>query len=566
MKRLLFLILSIIPTIVSAQNRYDVVIDELMVDPSPQLGLPNAEWLEIKNRSSSPINLQNWRIVTSSTQSGLLPTYVLKPDSFLIICSPSAMSSLAAFGSVVTVSSFPALDNDGQVISLKAASGTTIHAVGYSSGWYRNNLKKQGGWTLEMIDTDRPCAGINNWRASENLSGGTPGIKNSVESINTDNAGPIFQRTFTVDDTTIILVFDESLDSLRATNRQNYSIDGGIILKTILPLAPMFDRVRVTTTSSLTVNTVYDVAVMNVADCMNNISSVQHARLGLPGDAIAGHWVVNEILFNPRANTNDYIEFYNNGPGILDAANLYIANRNANGILSSIKVLTAEPFLIFPGDHIVVTEDLASLQLNYLVKHPGNVIEFSLPSFPDDEGAVVTLNRNGEVVDEVKYKDDWHFQLLTSAEGVALERLDPSLPSQNSANWHSAASTAGYGTPTYKNSQLNRLPSPSIMVEAIPKVFSPDNDGIHDVATLQYKMEQPGYVANVIIFDAAGRPVRRLVNNNILGLEGYWNWDGLDDKGAKLQLGPYIIYTEIFHTSGKTRAFKNTVVLARRLK
>ena len=61
------------------------------------------------------------------------------------------------------------------------------------------------------------------------------------------------------------------------------------------------------------------------------------------------------------------------------------------------------------------------------------------------------------MVDEVKYKDDWHFKLIDDAEGVSLERIDPDGTSQDETNWHSAASTAGYGTPTYKNSQYQTI-------------------------------------------------------------------------------------------------------------
>jgi hypothetical protein len=169
------------------------------------------------------------------------------------------------------------------------------------------------------------------------------------------------------------------------------------------------------------------------------------------------------------------------------------------------------------------------------------------------------------VTDEVIYKDDWQFKLIDNAEGVALERIDPSATSQDETNWHSAASTAGYGTPTYKNSQYKQPPGINADIEVVPKVFSPDNDGHDDIASIQYKVDAPGYVANITIFDAAGRPIRNLVRNGTLGLSGYWNWDGLDDKGKKLPIGTYIIYTEIFNLSGKKSHFKNTVVLARKL-
>jgi hypothetical protein len=190
----------------------------------------------------------------------------------------------------------------------------------------------------------------------------------------------------------------------------------------------------------------------------------------------------------------------------------------------------------------------------------------SLPSYPDEEGDVILLNGQGAVVDEVKYKDDWHFKLIDNAEGVSLERIDPAGKSQDAANWHSAASTAGYGTPGYQNSQYRQTQPIDAIIEILPKIFSPDNDGRDDMVTIQYKLSEPGYVANITIFDAQGRPIRYLVKNGTLGLNGYWNWDGLDEKGSKLPIGAYIIYTEIFNLQTKKQHFKNAVVLARMLK
>ena len=202
-----------------------------------------------------------------------------------------------------------------------------------------------------------------------------------------------------------------------------------------------------------------------------------------------------------------------------------------------------------------------------MVQNPDAVfVVSSLPSFPDDAGDVILLNFQGAVVDEVKYKDDWQFALLDNPDGVSLERIDPDGPSQDAGNWHSAASTARFGTPTYKNSQYKLLQSINATIEVTPKVFSPDNDGRDDIATVQYKTTEPGYIANITIYDANGRPVRNLVKNGTLGLQGSWVWDGLDDKRFKLPVGTYILFTEIFNLNGKKESFKNVVVLARPLK
>ncbi len=551
-----------------SQNRYDVVIDEIMADPTPQIGLPNNEWLELKNTTAIPVNLQNWRIGDATGLSGPMPNFTLQPDSFVIVCTGSAVAAMSAFGTTISVTSFPSLDNDGDQLFLRAANGRTIHAVSYTSGWYQNAVKKDGGWTLEMIDTKSPCAGSSNWKASVSVTGGTPGKKNSIDAINNDATAPQLKRAYTTDNVTIVLVYDEPVDSLSGATLANYSIDGGLTLISATAIAPLFNQVQLKTNAPLVVNTVYTITASNVKDCKNNtIGSANKVRVGLPVDAAAGEWIINEILFNPRSNAFDYVEFYNNSNKIFDASKLYIANRNSSGVISSIKVLSATPFYIFPGDYIVETEDADNLAMQYLVQKPENVLVISSPpSFSDDEGTVVALNFQGNVVDEVKYKDDWHFKLIDDAEGVSLERIDPAGPSQDETNWHSAASTAGYGTPTYKNSQYKLLSSINATVEVSPKVFSPDNDGRDDIATIQYEVTEPGYIANITIFDAAGRPVRNLVRNGTLGLNGYWNWDGLDDRGNKLPVGTYIIFSEIFNLQGKKKKFKNTVVLARLLK
>lgn len=563
-KLLFYLILSLK---LSAQSRYDIVIDEIMADPSPQTGLPNNEWVELKNVSATPVDLQGWRIGDASGQSGAMPSFILQPDSFVIVCTGSAVANLSVFGNVISVTSFPSLGNDGEMLFLKSSSGMVIHAVEYSSSWYGNEIKKDGGWTLEMVDTKNPCNGSNNWKASTDASGGTPGRKNSVDAVNMDNDPPKLINAFVIDNQTIHLVTDEPIDSLNGALTTNYTIDGGNSIISALPVAPLFTEIELKLNAVLSVNTAYTITVNNITDCKGNVISMDNTiKIALPSDAIADDLVINEILFNPKPDGYDYIELYNKSGKAIDASKIYIANRNSTGTISSAAQLSSLPFYIYPGDYIVITEDAASLQKSYLVKNPKQVLVISsLPSYPDDAGDVIITNMQGDIVDEVKYDKDWHFKLIDNDEGVSLERIDPAGPSQDASNWHSAASTAGYGTPTYINSQYKQTQAADATIEVSPKVFSPDNDGHDDIATIQYKVSEPGYVANITIFDAAGRPVRVLVNNGTMALNGYWNWDGLNDKRAKLPVGTYIIYTEIFNLQGKKKHFKNAVVLARRL-
>jgi hypothetical protein len=548
-------------------NRFDVIISEAMADPTPQVGLPNNEWIELKNVSGVTINLQDWRIGDASAQSGPMPSFNLQPDSFVIVCTGSAVTAMSQFGRTIAVTSFPSLDNDGDLIYLRSAQAITIHAVNFSVDWYQNAVKADGGWSLEMIDTKNPCSGINNWKASVDIKGGTPGKKNSIDGVNADQTPPGLLSAYSNGANVVILNFDEPLDSSKASTVTNYTVSNAINVLSAQAIGPLFNSVQLNLGTPLQVQTVYTITVNAVTDCKGiAIGNRKQAQVGLPQDALSNDIIINEILFNPRPGGFDYVEFYNRSNKVIDANKLTIATRNSLGAFSSLKKLSETPRFLLPGDYVVITEDAASLNMQYLVQNPNAVLIVStLPSFPDDAGIVVLLNSQGSVVDEVKYNDDWHFDLIANDEGVSLERIDPDGPSNDRNNFHSAASTAGYGTPGYKNSQYKQMAITNATINITPKVFSPDNDGTDDIATIQYSVSQPGFVANITIFDAAGRLVRHLVKNNTLGLTGSWNWDGLNEKGAKLPIGTYIIFTELFNLDGKKERFKNTIVLARRL-
>ena len=370
-----------------------------------------------------------------------------------------------------------------------------------------------------------------------------------------------------LDSITVLLKFSEPVDSAKAAYADNYKLSPFVSVKYASAAPPLFDQVKLILDAPLSPDLVYTIIINGVADCAGNaINNNNPLKFGMPKMAIGKDVVINELLFNPKPTNTDYVELYNRSNKIIDAAQLYIANRNSSGAISSVKQLFQNPLYIFPGEYLVLTEDVDGLQKAYLVQNSKAVISIAaMPSMPDAQGSVIVLNAAGDVIDEVAYNKDWHFQLIKDDEGVALERIDPDGESADKNNWQSAASTAGYGTPTYRNSQYKRLDKIGSAIEITPKVFSPDGDGFNDVATIQYSMGQTGFMANILVFDAAGKLVRHLVKNELLSLAGSWKWDGLDEKGNKLPVGNYIIYTEVYNLSGKKEAYKNTVVLARRM-
>ncbi|MEP7278236.1 MAG: lamin tail domain-containing protein [Bacteroidota bacterium] len=570
MKRPIIIVLLALSLCAHSQDPapYNVVIDEIMADPTPVRGLPNAEFIELKNVSSQTFNIKGWRVGDAGSFATIAIDFLLQPDSFVVICASSSVSLLNAFGPTIGVSNFPSLDNDGDQLYLRSKEGRTLHAVEYSAAWYQDPIKNQGGWSLEMIDTGNPCSGFGNWMASLSASGGTPGKKNSADAMNKDLQPPVLQSAFAPDSNTIIIRFDEPLDSVKAAAAVNYSISDGIGSPLLaIPLAPVFNQLKLKSAQALQKNKVYTITATNVTDCAGNAIGAYHTvKLGLAAPADSSDLVINEILFNPLPDGADYAELYNRSSRIIDLKDCYIANR-ANDRIASVKQISAVSRLLFPGEYLVVTDNVTAVERQYLAKDPAAFAAIAaLPSFPDDEGDIVIVQANGRVLDELHYDEHWQFKLLDNKEGVALERIDYNKPTQDASNWHSASTSVGYGTPGYQNSQFSTPSQLQGSITVIPSVFSPDNDGVDDMLSIYYQFPDSGYTCNITVFDANGRPVRYLTRNALCGIQGVFRWNGLNENADALPIGVYIIFTEVFNLGGKTNRFKQAVTLAQKLR
>lgn len=566
--RMLFLasLLMLNPVGSDAQtaNRFDIIINELFPDPSPSVGLPNSEFIELKNNSSTAFSLRNWKLSDGSSTATINNDFILQPGEYVIICPNAAVAEYSTFGNTIGVSSFPSLNNDRDIIILYSPEGKIIHAIEYTYDWYQNDIKRDGGWSIEMIDSGNPCGGITNWKASIDSKGGTPGRKNSTDGINADDGSPALLRTYTIDSITIVAVFDEPLDSNSAGIAANYYIDGIGNPISAIPVSPLFNEIVLKLSLPLSANTICQITTSNITDCSGNtIGASNKAAVGLPSSASHFDIVINEILFNPPSGGYDFVELYNRSGKIIDLQKMYLCNRNITGGYTNITQLSAKPTLFFPGTYYAFSENSGWLRTNYPVRNNTTYLQLSsLPSMPDDKEHIAITNLQGDLIDALQYDQKWHFALIENKEGVSLERINYNDSTQNNNNWTSAASTAGYGTPGYQNSQFRADLTAQGEVTVFPKVFSPDNS---DLTTIKCQLTEPGYVANITAFDDKGRPVRYLIRNATMGASANFRWDGMDEQQKKLPAGHYIILTEIFNLQGKTKKFKNVVVIARRL-
>lgn len=542
-------------------NYRDVRINEVMADFNPTVGLPAAEFIELYNASTKTINLQGWYYADASSRSGTLPAFVLTPGSYVILCRAADTAAFRAYGNVVGLSAFPTLNDTGDEVQLYDNSGKRIDKINYTTDWYQDAGKAAGGWTLELINPLLTCAAAANWTASVDPRGGTPGKQNSVYNNIPDTQPPTLLKAALITENTIKLTFSESLDSLMARNPNAYTISPGLAVTAVTLLDPAFSEVRLTLSGSLQPRQVYQIAVRQVRDCAGNLINPEaQATVVLPEPAAIGDVVLNEVLFNPRSGGVDFVEIVNRSRKYIDLKGWQLGNIRSDSV-AEVSNISADPLVIAPDQYLVLTTRPDIVQSHYPAANQSALFRMSrLPAFPDDRGTVRLFSENRKLIDQFSYEEEMHFKLLADVNGVSLERIQLQGDS-SAANWHSAASTVGYATPGYKNSQyIERTPA-SQFFSIEPKLFTPDDDGEKDFTTINYLTGAAGYVTNITIYDANGREIKRLVKNELLAQNGFFRWDGLDERGRKVPVGYYILYIELFNLQGNVKAYKETVVV-----
>ncbi|MDH5247423.1 MAG: lamin tail domain-containing protein [Cyclobacteriaceae bacterium] len=543
-----------------AANPKDIIFSEILADPTPKAGLPETEFVELFNRSEFAFDLSGWKI-TDLNSTLILPSLVLLPGEYLILSSSA--TEFTPYGKAWGASNFPSLNNDGDLLLLEDVNGVTIDSLRYSDSWYKDNEKKNGGWSLELIDTENLCSEKENWIASEDLSGGTPGKQNSVRANKPDLTGPRLISAIPLSPASLKLTFDEKLEKL-LPEVTSFVLNPGIAVDHLAFADASLTSIILSLARNLQQEIVYSITVNSIYDCTGNAvhPDGNSAHFGIPQSADAGEIVINEILFNPRPMGVDFVEIVNTSSKFINLKNYSISNI-ANGTPANARFVTNLDLLLHPGGYLALTENLNALKGEYPQLPEAQVLVVDdLPAFNDDEGTVALLDDQQHVLDAFHYNKNLHTVFINDDEGVSLERINFTGATNDPQNWKSASSLVGFATPGYLNSNAKAtfpLLAESIHIE--PEIFDP-LAGNPDFTQIHFKFDQGGFVANIRIYDDQGHLIKRVANNEVLGSEGTLRWDGDRDDGNKARIGYYMVWFEVFDTAGKTITYRIPVAIA----
>ncbi len=510
----------------------DLIISEIMADPEPSAGLAEKEYVEIWNVSNKYLSL-NTCYLHDDNEVKKLPNIVLAPDSFFVLYSA------------------PSLLNTEHTIWLSENKTNLLHVVSYSDQWYKNSFKKNGGFSLELIDKTKLCLLSENWKASIHPDGGTPGSLNSVNGeVNTEHLSLNITNVSTEKDSLILLEFNYPIDSL-AFSKTVLKINEDTIVFHIKNSSLNQQILTIKTSNKADYQKILKYKLSAFNHCLNNNKEFEF-ELQWPSPTQKNSIIFNELLFNPNSQGVDFIELYNPTDLAYDFSELYFAKFDLKNNYTYLEKISSKKMILKPQQYALISSNCEKICEIYNCKNEQSLMinMLNFPSLDDKEDAIVLINKKEITLDSIAYSKTWHNALLDDENGVSLERINFRNKTQDKTNWYSASSTENFATPGYKNSQYMEYHEQDNYFTLINKTVSPDSDGFEDELKIQYQMPDHGYMCNIQIYNENGYLVKSLYNNESLSTGGYIYWDGTDDNQSNLNMGIYIITIHCFNEKG----------------
>ena len=434
----------------SVSNYRAVVINEIFADPTPTVALPEKEFIELYNTTSSTINLNNWQFVNTTTAK-TLPSFSLSPDQFVILCSETDTASFSPYGKVIGIPSWTSLSNSGDSLTLLDNYANVIDIVTYTDSWYKNSSKSSGGWTLELINPNQACSGSDNWRASENALGGTPGIINSVHDTTPDSYKPTINEVSFFNNTSFFIEFSEKMDTL-SIKSGSITVDNGKTV-TDITISSNAQQVFITLDSAIDSTSAYTITVSGMADCSGNLMDSYTQKAGI-GIAPQPYEIVFTEFFPDPSTESEFVEIYNASNKAINLSGVTISDLSSKATIGN--------GVIFPDEYIIIASAKDKLDYVYLGK---TITVSSLPSLNNSSDKFTLRTASGVELHSVSYSSSWYGDAEKAKGGWTLEMIDPTNPCGESLNWKASNAIKG-GTPGAKNSVYGSNPdnfSPQIL-------------------------------------------------------------------------------------------------------
>lgn len=495
----------------------DIHFNELMMDPEPVVSIP-AEYIELRNTTETAQSIENWTVQINNY------TYTLHDSilTYLTLAKDTAVIPKPKF-----FTSFSSLPNESATLQLRDDWGELMDEITYHVDWHSTPWKANGGWALER-DESLPLYEIETAWSSASMNGGSPGqanqpegstyhVLNTVNRLEPTDSGTIVHFTLPVDD-----MGDTAFHPISMNKTEWFTAQSGTF------------NLQITHCSNFEADTTY----------------VEIASIGYTADLR-----FTELLFDQLNDTPEFIEFVNFGTEAVDLSQVRISKWDPINGVEEWTPLASQSTLLLPQQCGVLCNSPFRLVNTYPHSNRRSfLISETCPFLPEESGLCLG-DAEGNILDSIHWSANSHHPLKDPAQSVSIYRLR--WTAEDDA-WTSTSTGNGNATPGFFQ-QTNSGSADEPQLEWAQ--FSPNNDGVFDMLSIQLPSSWQGKVCELHIFTESGFEVAVPIANFLVGNGDIVHWNGTDENRKLLPAGQYMLELRAYNEGGKVEYWHHGCLL-----
>ncbi|MBN1326432.1 MAG: lamin tail domain-containing protein [Candidatus Cloacimonetes bacterium] len=541
MKSFFFLLLVFIFRV----SLFTIVINELLYDPDGSDS--GNEWIELYNQDTISVNLEGWKLEKAGTS--FVPVYTfpflnLEPDGYLLIAEENVPEadlycSLAFQNGGSATDGVRIVSPDGLYSDTVLYDEPNTNSLPDDSGNIGSSFAPDAssGNTLARVEDGVDCnqSGIDFFECYYP----TPGSANFFPQ---DLELKSSEIIVTPSSCELVLV----IRNLSTKHVDNFSGTVEIVLNDYLfgnyplPEIPALDSLEYRINLDQieceymliksTVSYLYDYELSNNTGYCS----------ACPGNSPL---VINEVLFKPSVNRQEWIEILRSSPCEYLVDNFVIYDANAGKIEFSLSC-SQNQYLLVCQDKLQILEEFPFLSEDQVLE------SLSWTALNNGDETLTLCDTLGTVFEEIYYTGE------NCPVDFSLERINPILPADQN-NW--GVSIRG-STPGKINSIFTEYIPTKAKIDLQPNPFSPSQG---QSIIISYQLPEMLNLVTMRIFDLKGRLIWIIQDQVYEATTGQQLWRGNGSDGANVSPGLYILLWEASGIgSGKITREKKIIAVA----
>lgn len=372
----------------------DLAFTEIMADPTPSAGLPESEWLEISNFSTTYQRIDDLMLREGNQASLLVPIPpwdgLLAPGERFIASADTVRIAPAVHQAHAPQCG--ALTDSGERLTLLSGDGLVLDDLTYERSWWQG----VGGGHSIALQQRGACGIADHWGPSSPASPGAGDEAPSPDPL------PLTVTSFLpLSAERGSIAFNQPLAPHARGNVSWRQHPGG------LPLSPTSDAVA-NWQGRLPQSGPYIVSGLRTCDAPWDSLGPLHIVDSIAAFPQPGDLTTTEIAVRPPPSWPGmpaFVEWTNRTARAIEAAGVQV-----NGVMANIR-------RVEPGGSVVVPLDL-----------------------PNSDATITLTDAEGGILESFRYSNCWHARRNDEDAGLTLERCDLNGPVADGRNWRSCES------------------------------------------------------------------------------------------------------------------------------